>query len=818
MSVALPAETDRPANGTSALLSNIWVQLALAVAAAYVLASVWSPADHWPAEWVIPIKVWISDFFRWLDKDATFGLFTVKQLTRGFAWVLKQPLVWSEYLFFKGAKAYQFLPVLWLTIAAVTGLIVSRLSSGRNGALTALAILAVVSIDGLPYILQSLTKALRIEPWMEPRTFIGIADLPGHAIQALNDGIGARKVKHIPWIAFIASFGILAHWIGGWRLTLTVLFCLGYLAFTGLWRESMKTFSLVLVAVPFSAALGLWLGVLVTRSKRAARIISPMFDVMQATPHLAYLVPVVVMFGAGQVPALIATVIFAMPPMARCTILAINTVPSDVVEAGRMSGCTPRQLLWKVQLPASQRTLLLGLNQVIMQTLAMVVIASLVGAAGLGHKLLFSLQQLKLGFATMQGIAIVLMAVVLDRMTAAYANRATDYEHHDQKGFVQQHAHLLAFVGVLVLATLAAMFRLEPLYEWFGFDSARNTSTLNRSYFLIDRTDALELDKVIKAFTYSLIDYIRPVRDWLTINFLIPIRDFYQSVPWAAVVAVVGVLSHRLGGWSLTALTTGMLLLLIIVIGNWEFAATTFYFVSTALILCATIGVTVGITATQDMNLLEPRITTGDIVGALLFGAIWACFGYAGAGMTGILAGFLMGAAAGAVTSRLVRSSKVVLFVCDLLQTFPSFIYLIPAIMLFRVGELAIIFAIIPYATVPAIRYTYLGLKRIPEVTIEAGRMAGATPMQQLWKIKLPVALPEIMLGVNQTIMMALAMTAITALIGGTDLGQEIYRALPSSDAGRGVMAGLGIAALGIVSDRLIGAWAQKRKAALGVA
>ena len=168
--------------------------------------------------------------------------------------------------------------------------------------------------------------------------------------------------------------------------------------------------------------------------------------------------------------------------------------------------------------------------------------------------------------------------------------------------------------------------------------------------------------------------------------------------------------------------------------------------------------------------------------------------------------------------ARLVRNSKIVLSLCDLLQTFPSFIYLIPAIMLFRVGELAIIFAIIPYAMVPAIRYTYLGLTRIPPVTVEAARMAGATPAQLLWKVKLPIALPEIMLGVNQTIMMALAMTAITALIGGTDLGQEIYRALPTSDAGRGVMAGLGIAAIGIVADRLIGAWAAARKRELGIA
>ncbi len=112
-----------------------------------------------------------------------------------------------------------------------------------------------------------------------------------------------------------------------------------------------------------------------------------------------------------------------MPPMARCTILGIRTVPSDIIEAGRMSGCTPRQLLWKVELPAAQQTLLLGLNQVVMQTLAMAVIASLVGASGLGQKLLFSLQQLQIGKAVEQGIAITLIAIVLDRLTQAYMRR-----------------------------------------------------------------------------------------------------------------------------------------------------------------------------------------------------------------------------------------------------------------------------------------------------------------------------------------------------------------------------------------------------------
>ncbi|MEO0327314.1 MAG: ABC transporter permease subunit [Pseudomonadota bacterium] len=722
-------------------------QCLVAIVLATVIALIWSPAFVWPSEFVLPIKLWISDLFRWLDKEATLGLFTVKEFTRGISWILKQPLKWSEYLLWKGAKVHQFLPVIWILIAAAVGFLLAYKKDIKTALYAAAGLLVLVTLDGLPHVLVSLAKEVKVDPWVEPGALIGFSQWPADALLAM----GYKSVKAIPWIAVVAGFAIFGHWVGGWRLATLVGIGMSYLAVTGLWRESMKTFSLVVVAVPFSALLGLWLGVWVTRSKRAAAIITPAFDLMQATPHMAYLVPVVVMFGAGQVPALIATVIFAMPPMARCVILAIQTVPSDVVESGHMSGCTQRQLLWKVQLPASQRTLLLGLNQVIMQTLAMVVIASLVGAQGLGHKLLFSLQQLKLGFATMQGAAIVIMAVVLDRLTQAYANRATDYEHRDNAGLLDRHKHLAIFGAILVASIIAAMY-------------IRGISILPKKYLLFDNKDALELDKSIKAVTFFLIDYIRPIRDFLTVYVLIPVRNFYQGLPWVVVAAVIGVLAYRLGNWRLVGITVGLFFFIIVLPGNWEFAATTFYYVSMALVFCVIMGVPIG---------------------------IWA--------------------------ARSPTSAKIIMAVCDTLQTFPSFIYLLPAVMLFRVGELAIIFAIVPYATVPAIRYTYLGLKRVPAVTLEAAKMAGTTPLQRLWKVELPVALPEIMLGINQTIMMGLAMTAITALIGGTDLGQEIYRALPTSDAGRGVMAGLGIATLGIIADRLIGAWADKRKKDLGI-
>jgi glycine betaine/proline transport system permease protein len=271
------------------------------------------------------------------------------------------------------------------------------------------------------------------------------------------------------------------------------------------------------------------------------------------------------------------------------------------------------------------------------------------------------------------------------------------------------------------------------------------------------------MDGGIREFNKNAFDYINPVRDFVTLNFLIPVRNFFLWMPWPVFVFVVGAAAWRYGRWPVLLLCLA-LMMSFIVTGFWEETMKTTYLVLIATLLCVVIGVPLG---------------------------IWA--------------------------ARSERVAKVIMPICDTLQTFPSFIYLIPAIMLFRVGDFANVFAIIPYATVPAIRYTYLGLKRIPEVTIEAAIANGTTPRQRLWKVELPIAIPEIMLGLNQTIMMALAMTAITALIGSTDLGQEVVRSISTQDFGRGIMAGFFIAALGIIADRIIGSWAAERKKQLGV-
>ncbi len=559
-------------------------------------------------------------------------------------------------------------------------------------------------------------------------------------------GFPAFHLPSLPWVAIVAGAAILGHWAGGRGLAVFCGFSAFYLAIFGLWQDSMQTLSIVLVTVPLAAALGLGLGIWATRNARVERVLNSVFDVMQATPHMAYLGPVVILFGFGQVPAMLATFGFALPPMARCTILGLRTVPQDILEAGRMAGCTPRQLLWKVEIPAAEKTLMLGLNQVVMQTLAMVVIASLVGASGLGQKLLFSLQQLQIGKAVEQGVAITLIAIVLDRLTQGYMRKVPQHTA-PKDSWMGRHPHLTLFLLILAVSGAAA----GPF---------QGLAVLPKEFTL---SYGGPINDAVRWFSKSLFPYIKPVRDVLTIWLLLPLRNFYLWLPWPVMLGVLAAIGYYFSGWRL-ALLPVCLFGFMMLAGFWEPLMLTIYLVTGATVLCVAIGIPIGIWAAH-----SPRV------------------------------------------------AHVTQGMCDTLQTFPSFIYLIPVIMLFQTSDVSNVIAMLAYATVPAIRFTYLGLLRVPAATMEAAVASGTTPWQKLRKVELPIAFPEILLGINQTIMMALAMVAITALIGSRDLGQEIYKALPGADTGRGLLAGLGIAFIGITADRLIGAWAAKRKRELGM-
>jgi glycine betaine/proline transport system permease protein len=177
----------------------------------------------------------------------------------------------------------------------------------------------------------------------------------------------------------------------------------------------------------------------------------------------------------------------------------------------------------------------------------------------------------------------------------------------------------------------------------------------------------------------------------------------------------------------------------------------------------------------------------------------------------------LIGIPIGIMAARNDRFHRIVSVVIDTLQTLPSFVYLMPVVMLFRVGDFAAMLAVIAYAVTPIIRYTDHGIRQVPPHLIEASQQAGCTRNQVLAKVQLPLSLPHIMLGVNQTIMMALSMLVITALVGTRELGQEVYIALTKADTGRGIVAGVCVAFIAIIADRMINAWASRRKRELGL-
>lgn len=231
-------------------------------------------------------------------------------------------------------------------------------------------------------------------------------------LDAINAGLHG-----VPPLVMLLLVALLAWWASGWRVALFSLFSLLLVGFLGLWGDTMTTLAMVLSAVVFCVIVGIPVGILSARSERVASVVRPILDVMQTTPAFVYLVPVVMLFSIGTVAGVIATIVFAMPPLIRLTNLGIRQVQEDVIEAATAFGSTSRQILWKVQLPLAMPTIMAGLNQTIMLSLSMVVIAALIGAGGLGNPVFRGLNSLNVGLAGIGGLGIVLLAIVLDRIT-----------------------------------------------------------------------------------------------------------------------------------------------------------------------------------------------------------------------------------------------------------------------------------------------------------------------------------------------------------------------------------------------------------------
>jgi glycine betaine/proline transport system permease protein len=225
----------------------------------------------------------------------------------------------------------------------------------------------------------------------------------------------------------VAACCIAIAWrLSGLRVAIFTAACLAYLGLLGFWEKSMSTMALIATSVLICVAIGIPLGVLCAKSPRINAAMEPILDVMQTLPTFVYLIPAVAFFSIGKPPGVIATVIFAMPPMIRLTALGIRQVPPQVREAAEAFGARPAQSLFKVELPLAVPSIRLGVNQTIMMSLSMVVIAAMIGAGGLGLDVIRSLQHLKTGQGVLAGIAIVLCAMVLDRMVRGQGPRKPD--------------------------------------------------------------------------------------------------------------------------------------------------------------------------------------------------------------------------------------------------------------------------------------------------------------------------------------------------------------------------------------------------------
>ncbi|MBL8095340.1 MAG: ABC transporter permease subunit [Anaerolineales bacterium] len=545
-----------------------------------------------------------------------------------------------------------------------------------------------------------------------------------------------------PWPVLVAAAAALGVRAGGWRLGGVAALGLLGIGALGVWEPALQTLALMLVAAALSITLGLPLGILAALSDRVDRALRPVLDAMQTLPTFVYLVPVLLLFGVARVPAVVATLIYALPPMVRLTSLGLRTVSPAAVEAGRAFGATRGQVLWKIQLPLALPTLMTGVNQTIMMAMGMVVIAALVGAGGLGREVLLALQRLRVGQAFEAGLAIVILAVVLDRLSDAFSRQSP--------GAATTLAPALCRDGRLQFA--AVVLGLAALWAGAGAAGIGGIPTTWRLPVreVVDPAVRWLRDNVFAFEVAGLTLGTGPFSDFSTIWLLNPVRDFLSIwLPWPVLITAVAVFGYALDGWRLAA-ASAVSLLLVGLLGMWAPAMDTLGQVLATLVLTTGFAIPLGVLASQFdrfRDALRPLL--------------------------------------------------------DFLQTVPSFVLLVPVIMLFNVGRIPGIIAAVLYAMPPGIRLTDLGIRAVAPEATEAARAFGATRVQSLAKVQLPMALPAILAGINQMVMMVLAMVIIAGLVGGAGLGLEVVTGVSRTQAGRAVEAGLAIVLLAMTLDRV---------------
>ena len=572
--------------------------------------------------------------------------------------------------------------------------------------------------------------------------FDGFRALADWLVTAFNDAL-----LWLTWVGTLAAGVLIVLRFGGWRAALVVLGAFASFALMGLWEESVQTLALMLAAVSLSLMLGVPFGIIAGRSARVHRAITPALDAMQIVPAFAYLMPVVILFSVGPAAAVICTMIYAIPPAVRITALGIRGVTHDTVEASQAFGATSLQTLFKVQLPLARRQLLLAVNQTIMFGLSLVVIAGLIGGRGLGDVVTSGLYS-NPALALLAGLAIVIMAIALDRATAAIADRTDPARQHltDEGRKRARLVTLGTLAGIVGIALVARAAGVQDVYPE-EFETATTVYTATIQDTLLDWIQsALEYVQDPESFIFGITE---PIGDFLVQYGLEPLRTFLVELPWYVTIVGLAAIAFLVSGLR-PAITVALMLLAIGVMGMWDPAMDTASQVLVATAIAVVIGIAIGVWAAEN-----PRV------------------------------------------EKLLRP------VLDTLQTLPQLVYIIPFIYLMPVSRVPGVVASVLYAVPVVIRLVTSGVRGVPPAPVEAAMAFGATRRQALAKVKIPLARDAIMLGVNQGIIMVLAVVVIGGLVGSGALGDLVARGLQRNEFGEGVVASLAILALGIALDRV---------------
>jgi glycine betaine/proline transport system permease protein len=541
----------------------------------------------------------------------------------------------------------------------------------------------------------------------------------------------------LPWfIPPIVVFSIIAR-RGKFVMAGFAAFAVVYPGLVGVWQESIETISLMAVSVGICVIVGVPLGVWTALNKRAESVLRPILDAMQTVPATVYLIPIVLLFGIGKVPAAIATVIYALPPMIRLTSLGVQQVPKAAIEAGQMFGATKRQILSRIQLPLAVPSIVAGINQTVMMALGIVVIATLVGAGGLGQEINQTVRQLSPGRGLVVSLAVVAVAFVLDRVSMALISEPGS-----------THKRLPRNVIIGAVAALIAATVIGRIAGWNEFPISYGTSFAD------------PIDTAVNWFRDTFSFITRPFNDFIVRDVLIRAQNLLNnSLSWQLIVAIAMMLSYFVAGWKM-AVTTAVGIMAIGLTGRWTDSVDTLTQTIVAVALSIVIALPIGVWLGR-----RPRIE---------------------AALSPVL---------------------------DSLQTIPPLIYAIPFVMIFTVGPVPGVVAAVVYAIPPGIRLTSLGIRQVNKESIEAATTFGATDRQVLWGVRIPLAMPSIILAINQMVMMVLAMAIIAGMVGGGGLGYRSIEALTGPNKGLGAEVGIAIVIMATILDRLTQATAKRLQA-----